>query len=533
MRIPPALKDGLCFGARWVAVLLVAFAFCVALAKPIVLTASDLGRHLMNGKIFLDQGVVLTTNEYSYTNPGFPFLNHHWGSGVLFELARRFRGFVGVSVFGLCLTFATVALYLRIAWAHGKFWLALCAASLALPIMASRNEVRPEMFSYLLSGVFLWILLGVRGGSAPRWALAALPVVLLAWVNLHIYFFLGIGWIGAFMVDALVRAWLQPVRRRERLAEAGWLVATLAGCAVAATFNPSGWRGAVYPLLIFQNYAYQVAENQPLTVIEQNGPYPPGLFLQVMLCVLFVSWIWRLWRDWERRRAPDVAMLILTVFVSLVAWNAIRNFAIFAYVSMVAASFAWGDVDLRARLGRWTGAVTAAAPVLALAGAVALWPSYWQSLFGTISLGVAPGILRSTDFFKEEGLKGPIFNNYDIGGFLTWGLYPRERVFVDNRPEAYPGEFFTKILLPMQMSDEVWNAVDQRVRFNAIFFYRHDATQWGQAFMIRRLRDPEWAPVFVDPFVLLLVRRTPENAGVIATYELPQDMFEAIPRPRP
>jgi hypothetical protein len=70
------------------------------------------------------------------------------------------------------------------------------------------------------------------------------------------------------------------------------------------------------------------------------------------------------------------------------------------------------------------------------------------------------------------------------------------------------------------------------VHFNAIFFYRHDATAWGQSFMIRRLADPEWAPVFVDPFILLLVRRTPENAGVIARHELPASMFEIVPRPK-
>jgi hypothetical protein len=532
MRFSPVAKERLLFIGQWTLVALVAFAYVVAVTKPIILTASDLGRHLMNGKLFLDHGVILTTNEYSYTYPDFPFLNHHWGSGVFFELARRFRGFVGVSLFGLGLTLATVVLYLRIAWLHGKFWLAMTAAAIALPMFASRNEVRPELFSYLLSGVFLWILLGVRSGAVSRWALAILPVLMLAWVNLHIYFFLGVGWIGAFLVDSLVRAWIDVPNRKRHLTLASALAMTVFGCCAVAPLNPNGWKGAIYPLFIFQNYAYQVAENQTVLAIERNGPFVPGLYFKIALCVLFVSWIWRLWRDWEIRRAPDVAILILSLFVSLIAWTAIRNFAIFAYVSIVAISFAWSDVDLRARVGRWYAVVVTAVPLATLAVLVALHPGFWRYTFQTAGLGVAPNILRSVNFFKGVGLKGPIFNNYDIGGFLTYGLYPQEKTFVDNRPEAYPGEFFTNILLPMQMQDGVWAKVDAQVHFNAIFFYRHDATQWGQGFMIRRLKDPEWAPVFVDDFVLLLIRRTAENAAIIDAFELPPSMFEAVPRPK-
>jgi len=530
MRPSPAAIERLLVVLKWVLLGIVAFAFVMAVTKPIILTASDLGRHLMNGKLFLDNGVILTTNTYSYTNPDFAFLNHHWGSGVIFELARRFRGFVGVSVFGLSIVFLTVVLYLRIAWQHGKFWLTMTAAFFALPIFASRAEVRPELFSYLLSAIFLWILLGVRNSTIPRQALIALPVLLLIWVNLHIYFFLGIGWIGAFLIDSLVRAWVDAQNRRTHLAFAGWLGAALVGCALVAPLNPNGWKGAIYPLLIFQNYAYAVAENQPVFAIERNGPFPAGFFLKIALCTLFISWIWRLWRDRQSPRIPDIAILVLTVFVSIIAWNAIRNFSIFAYVAMVSISFAWSDTDLSERLGKFRSAARAAIPVLTLAILVMLYPGYRALVYRTFGLGVSPNVLRSIDFFKNADLRGPIFNNYDIGGFLTYGLYPQERVFVDNRPEAYPGEFFREILLPMQMSDEVWRKVDENIRFNVIFFYRHDATQWGQGFMIRRLQDPEWAPVFVDNFVILLVRRTPETAAVIEKYELPKSMFGAVPR---
>lgn len=525
-------KEHVILVGQWIFVAVVAVAFAMAVMKPIILTASDMGRHLTNGRLFLDQGIIATTNLYSYTHPDFPFLNHHWGSGVLFELARRFRGFVGVSIFGMGIVILSTLLYLRMAWKSGTFWLTMTAAFVVLPVFASRAEIRPELFSYLLSAVFLWILLGVRGKTMSAKALWALPPLTLLWVNLHIYFFLGIGWMGAFLLDALFRAWRDPSNRSEHLLLARWLIMTLAAACALTPLNPNGWRGAVYPLFIFQNYAYAVAENQTVFGIERNGTYPPGLFVRIAWAVLFISWIWRLWRDKREDRLPDLAMLILSLFVALISYKAIRNFTIFSYVSIVAMSHAWSDLDLRAWLGRWTTAVTSAIPVAVLTLLIALWPTYWTSVYGTFGLGIAPNILKSITFFQDYKLHGPIFNNYDIGGFLTYGLYPEERVFVDNRPEAYPGEFFTQILLPMQLKEEDWLRFNAQYGFNVIFFYRHDATRWGQAFMIRRLQDPAWAPVYVDAYSLVFVRRIPEFAEVIAQYEIPRSKFGIAPRNR-
>lgn len=525
-------KERLLVIGQWAIVALVATAFAMSVMKPIILTASDMGRHLMNGKIFLDHGQIATTNLYSYTFPDFPFLNHHWGTGVIFELVRRFRGFVGVSIFGLGLIFLTVVLHLRIAWKHGSLWLALAGAVAVLPIFASRAEIRPEHFSYLFMGVFLWILIGVRGRTIKPWALAALPVLMLTWVNLHIYFFLGIGWIGAFFLDALLSAWRDPSNRDEHLRHArNIFVALVASCAVTP-LNPNGWRGAVYPLFIFQNYAYAVAENQTVFSIERNGAYPPGVYIRIAWAVLFISWIWRLWRDRVEQRMPDWALLILSIFVSFISYKAIRNFTIFSYITMIAISFTWSDLDLRPRLGRWAAAVRTAAPVAVLVLMITVHPAYWLVVYRTFGLGIAPNIQASVNFFKEYKLHGPIFNNYDIGGYLTYGLYPQERVFVDNRPEAYPGEFFTQILLPMQLKEEEWQRFDAQYGFNVIIFYRHDATRWGQAFMARRLQDPAWAPIFVDGYVLMFVRRIPDFEEVIAQYEIPKSDFQVIPRNR-
>ena len=65
---------------------------------------------------------------------------------------------------------------------------------------------------------------------------------------------------------------------------------------------------------------------------------------------------------------------------------------------------------------------------------VLIEPGWWS--------GLARGVQGSAKFFQNEGLKGPVFNNFDVGSYLIFYLFPEERPFVDNRPEAYPVEFF-------------------------------------------------------------------------------------------
>ena len=118
-----------------------------------------------------------------------------------------------------------------------------------------------------------------------------------------------------------------------------------------------------------------------------------------------------------------------------------------------------------------------------------------------------PGVERSADFFKAAGLKGPVFNNYDIGGYFIFYLFPQERPFVDNRPEAYPVDFFKRVYGPMQEKEQDWSEARAKYGFELIYFYRHDITPWAQPFLLRRLDDPEWAPVFVDDYTIILARR--------------------------
>jgi hypothetical protein len=142
---------------------------------------------------------------------------------------------------------------------------------------------------------------------------------------------------------------------------------------------------------------------------------------------------------------------------------------------------------------------------------------------GAFGIGLKAGNQAAGEFILREHLRGPIFNNFDIGGYLTYLLYPQERVFVDNRPEAYPAGFFRNEYFPLLQSEDHWMRRSPELGFNMIIFNHRDRSEAGEQFIVRRVLDPAWAPVFFDRDVIILVKRYGSNQATIEKHELSKE----------
>ena len=115
------------------------------LALPIHLTYIDLGRHIKNGDLIL-HGTwdVLYKNYFSYTNPAYPFINHHWFFGVLCYLIWYFFGFTGISLFFIIVRLAAFWIFFKLAERFSSFPIACAFSLLSFPLVASRIESAPR-----------------------------------------------------------------------------------------------------------------------------------------------------------------------------------------------------------------------------------------------------------------------------------------------------------------------------------------------------------------------------------------------------
>lgn len=487
------------------------------ISVPINLATADLGRHIRNGEQLLAGNFdLLYKNYYSYTYPDFPFVNHHWFGGVVFYLVAVVSGLTGVQLLFIFINLTTFCLFFYIAKKYSNIVVCSILTLLIIPVISYRDEVRPEAFSYLFAALYYLVLKGFTEGKISRkWLFGLIPIQLI-WANTHIYFFIGFFIMGVFWLDMLIN-WLR--KQQGNLKSLQMLTITGLSAIAVSILNPHFINGLIYPFTIFGNYGYRVLENQSVFFLERVISVPVLVYFKITLGILVLSWIYAFYRLIKFKDRIDLANLIFSIAFSILALIQIRNLALFGFFSLAITAFNLKTIKLDTNKYLLLPGLAIELIFLLVSN-----PGYWEAKpFG---LGLTPGIEKGAEFFAQEKIKGPIFNNYDIGGYLIYYFFPKEKVFVDNRPEGYPAEFFTKTYVPMQENDGIWEAKNAEYNFNSIFFYRLDLTAWAQKFLISRIKDPEWAAVFVDNYNIIFVKRNSENAELIKKYELPKEMFK-------
>lgn len=505
--------------APYVLPLFVALLYGLLLLHGANLVTADLGRHIENGKLFFEHWFPIGTNTYSYTYPDFPVINHHWLSGVLFYLVFLLGGFKGTHLFFIAASIAAFLIFFRIAEKKAGLFLASIAALFFMPLIVERSEIRPEALSYLLAGIFFHLLLRYRSGDlSPKRLLVTLAALQILWVNLHIYFF--VGWIlaGTFLFESILVSGFKSK-------ETKILSLCLGALFAASLINPSMIRGALVPFTIFHQYGYRLVENQSVWFLQKIMDRPMYFFFEFALAALAVSFIGVFAR---KRKNIGIAEIIFALGFGAAGLFAVRNFTLFALFAfpLVAENVAhvlppgiFSSLSSR-RLVSWSAGVLLLVVLLFMSGEMRTFVAY-----PPFQLGLLSGNEKSAQFFLEHKITGPIFNNYDIGGYLIFYLYSKEKVFVDNRPEAYPESFFQNTYIPMQENDAIWKAQDEKIGLNSIFFSYRDFTPWAQQFLIARVKDPQWAPVYVDRYAIVFLKRNEKNRPLITQFEIPQSAF--------
>lgn len=478
------------------------------------LITTDLGRHLKTGELIFKRQLPIYNNFYSYTNPNFPVINHHWGSGFIFFLIQKVSGFFALSVFYLLLNLITFLLFFRLAQKNAGFGLAVLTSIFAIPLIAERKEIRPEIFSYFFSALFFWILWHFKNKSLSwRWLLI-LPLLEIFWVNLHIYFFLGPVLIGVFLFEVVIL----KIFRTQAKSEVKELILIFILTIFSALVNPYGLKEVVYPLNIFRNYGYRIVENQSIPFLEKLNFYNPNFIIfKITSLILILSFIFVLIFN---KKKFSISYFVIGFSFGLIAFFAIRNLTIFGFFIIPIISYNLKE-GLFSRIKLDLLILTT---VIFFMINLIITPFLIFQL-RNFGFGLKKGVNLSAEFFKKEKIQGPIFNNYDIGGYLIYHLFPKEKVFVDNRPEAYPASFFEKIYIPMQNDEKIWREKDRTYNFNVIFFSYRDYTPWAQKFLIDRINDPSWAPVFADDYAIIFLKRNSKNQSIIKRYQLPKDYF--------
>ena len=479
----------------------------------------DLGEHLVFGREIIQNRILPTTNMFSYTYPSAPFVHHEFIPDILFYLFSQWWGInslIIVTAIIVMLSFGLLFFYVR----KTVTPVVLFAGSFVyLRILFERTYVRPEVFSYLFLSIFIVILLTFRK-RFTRWVYLLIPLQFL-WVNSHIYFIMGIFLISCAFGD-LILTNAYHVRRNDLYAITGVLIASILMCFA----NPNGVVGALYPFTVFTNYGFSVAENNSIFVIESLSP-GRIIYSILFLKIAIVSLCFSLFFSFKKEKFFVWIAAATFAFLSV---SAIRNFPLFIFGTFV-LFLESANTTVLFFVKKIHNKLYSLKQVLTIGSEFTLFilflvfiPFVWTLQHG--GLGTDDPAKKAVDFFIAHHISGPIFNNYGIGSYLVYRLYPKEKVFVDGRPEAYPKEFFQNTYIPMQNDPIIFQKQSNRYQFNSIIFdYPAEQTNVSRKFIADILRNTQWHMVYLDDTVVIFVSDAQKNRKLIAPYEISQQTY--------
>ncbi len=511
---------------------------------------ADIGRHLKVGEIIWQTGTVPKVNLLSFTAPEYPFVNHHWLSEVVFykiySLGNDWMtGLKAVMFFKIAILLAAYLILFSIVRKNNIFSVVF-AFIVSIFVFSARTEPRPEIFSYLFFAAYLLIIYRARLATSDvlrtsdvhtSYWLWFLPLIQLFWVNMHIYFIIGPIIFFFFLIDKAVNSKFKNYNfiQNSKLEIKVFILVILVNLA-----NPNFIAGALYPLKVLNNYGYSVAENSSLFFLAKYfGQWAPQdkLFL-ISLFTLVGSFIISFWRTkFIKARIFDLLLVAMTAVLSFKMQRNIPLFALSLWPVMAEnlseifnfpASPAgrqfpifnkFSILNLKKLLRLLIVLTLVAGIYLIVSGRFYDWLDS-AKMFG---LNVSSAAQDGTDFIKINNIRGPVFNNFDIGSYLVWQLYPNQKVFVDGRPEAYPVGFFEDIYKPMQRDQKVWQEMSEKYGINYIFFAYTDMTEWGEEFLTRINKDEEWPMVFLSDSIVVFLKNTDANRSIIDKYKITED----------
>jgi len=487
------------------------------------LTYFDFWWYLASGERIIATRSIPATDPFSFTAEGRPWINHMWASQVLFFALREAGGRIALILLKGAVVTATFSLVLLTMRRRGVHPLTASAVTL-LAAWAGWEfwDVRPQIFTYLLVAVFLYLLR--PGWEGRRGLVLGLPLLMIPWVNLHAGFVTGLGLIGLVGAGTALPRLLDRERRG-----AGWrtlgLALGLAGLATLASLaNPYGARALLFPFEVVSTRAFMISTTE---WFSPNFHDPAYRGFELMLLLLVPAFAW------GRARLTATDVLLTLVFAHLALGSA-RHIPLFAVVAAPALADAlqaalqgfwavrapgWNALADRLRPtlpSLWPLAAAPATPLAVaafflLVGVSAAWTGFQDPVASPLrqDLNEARYPERTMTFIRRERLPGPIFNAYAWGGYEVWRLYPDYRVFIDGRTHVYGREILRDFLEVTNLGAR-WQEVLDRWGIQTILALRPSLLTEAL------LAVGGWRPVFAEREAAVFVREAEAHGALLA-----------------
>jgi hypothetical protein len=455
----------------------------------------DLWWHLRTGQWIVETGHVPHSDPFSFTRTGHAWVSHEWLSEVAFYELWKHCGAAALIVFSaIVTTTGFMLLYLR---CPGKRHWAAAATVVGALASAPSWGVRPQMFTFTLASLLLWL---VETGEGRPKRLLWIPPLFLLWLNLHAGFALGPALLLAYGVGLILESAIGETPWQQVRPIVLRVLLLLLACLALVPLNPSGAQLYRYPFDTLRSPGMRSF------IVEWFSPNFHDWLYRSFLLV----WLLLLTTLSASRARPKGRVIVPLLLTSFAVLDAVRHIPIFVLVAIpviaAALTVASGASVVQPRPGSsrlrplFNGAVVILIAVFALAR--------WAILARNQNAREAEQFpAKAVAFLRSGDYPQRVFVYYDWGGYAFWKLYPEYRVFVDGRADLYGDDLLHQFQTVVQLRNGWRDVLD---RWNVQVVLIPPTCAAAQALLL----DPQWYVAFSDPKATVLIRRHPPLQSV-------------------
>ncbi|MFH0702593.1 MAG: hypothetical protein V2B14_03525 [bacterium] len=389
----------------------------------------DLWARFAVGAIFFNAGAILKHDIFAYTPTKNIWIDHEWGSGVIFYFVSHYFGDIGLLALKFFILLFIFILVFKINQLRSVsnnenpyrivYYLLFFYGILS----AFDNTIRSQSFTYLLFALWLYLLDLVKlGNNRLIWIF---PITMIIWANMHGGFLAGLGIVCLFGIG-------EALNKRSFLKYFGILAISIP----ATLINPYGityWSFIIDAVTMHRPF---VSEWDPLNLF---GPIKIALGFKIFLILTILSFIYMFIKHFKKINWAEILILGITFYFSL---KHVRHIIFFILASgsyiyyylypVIDGIYSVFPINLRTmskKLGEFTIYGSILFFGLLIIFFVPLKIDVNKKMFPT----------NAVRFIQQNNLSGNLLVLFNWGSYALWKLYPQCLITIDGRyEEIYP-----------------------------------------------------------------------------------------------
>lgn len=432
------------FNKFWAYALALVTLLTLGLHYAVPVKDTDLWWQMAYGRYMLgNRTLVPDHSAFTWTPADTTTIYVAWVAEISLYLIHKAGGLPLLFIFRyMCLGFFVMALFLiarRMGVSgHPIMWLAA-----TIGVLMSQNAIfiKPEIFSYVYftTAVSLWIYL--KNEDETAWKLCYIyPALVVLWINSHAGFMFGGIFIGVMFVGEMINGFIAPENALPAKVRKHLFFALML-CALALLATPYG---PAYPLHLVERYlseSYLGGSSNSLQSVfayrsifaaaSSSMHYVDYMVLSAVILVILMGL-----RLFQGR--PDFAIILTNLVFAFIFTRYLRTTYFWAPIFSLSAIYLLAQsspvVWPKSRSIKFVVGLC----VLALAvflGGRSIYDTMAKPISRTwFGFGASYYSPVSESKFIKENLAGyKLGNDYGIGGYLVWDLWPDTKAFIDPR----------------------------------------------------------------------------------------------------